>query len=160
MDENLIIDQVVSILRRPSDRETERWRYTTYLLEGVCSWRTGAQLDASPGSQIPLFGGPPDEHYARPDDESARGDNPVPISDMGCSTCMYIYNTVTDHMLVYDDRKGKHLIAEARGGDRDADAVLSIIAEKHIRGECPLPKHLVDYVAEFSGAASSRRAIQ
>jgi len=108
-------------------------------------------------SVIPLFGGPPDKHYPRHLDEHAsQGNQPVPIedvgvpiSDLGCNGCIYIYNTKTDHELIYDDRQSENLIAEARKGDRDADAVLCIIAAKHARVGSPLSQQLGDYVSEI-----------
>jgi hypothetical protein len=144
-----IIDEIAAILRRPSDRETERHRYTAYLIEGVCTWLTPREIDSMPAAgPIPLFGGPPDEHYPRQSDQHVPRSG-VSIEDLGCTGCLYLYNnTGTDHTLVYDDCKGENLIAKARRGDRDADAILCIIAEKHIGAGAPIPQHLGQYVCE------------
>ena len=158
MDDAQIIDALVPILRRPSDRETERWRYFAYMITTVCTWLTREEMDSIPASAlpIPLFGGPPDEHYPRSSSHTTHG-NGVPIEDLGCSGCLYIYNnTGTDHVLVYDDCGGENLIAKASKGDRDADAVLCIIAEKHARISSPMPWRLGGYVSEILG----RRAVE
>jgi hypothetical protein len=126
-----IIGGIALYLRRPSDRETERRRYTVHLIRTVCTWLTPSEIDQQRAS-IPLFGGPPDGHYHRGTERLDGEDSPgVFIEGLGCDVCLYIYNPLTDDELIYDDRKGEKLIAKARKGDRDADAVLCIIAAKH-----------------------------
>jgi hypothetical protein len=49
--------------------------------------------------------------------------------------------------IVYDDDKAKPLIAAARSGDINADAVLSSIAAHHVRNGCALPLRLRDYIS-------------
>ena len=146
MDEKQIISELVTILKRPADRETERWRYTGYLVAEGCSWRTEEELFDSmpPEGVVPLFGGPRKEHHTRDDEHPPTG-----LVDKGCGTCLFMINdTGTDHMLVYDDCKGEDLIAEARAGDRDADVALCIIAAKYTSLGIPLPPHLAGFVTE------------
>lgn len=55
MDENLIIDEIASVLRRPSNRETEQDRYRTLnLIFGAQTWKDPEEVDVG----TPLGGGP------------------------------------------------------------------------------------------------------
>jgi hypothetical protein len=51
-------------------------------------------------------------------------------------------------IFIYDDEKGAELVAAAREGDTDADAVLCGFASYFVEGGYPLPEHLRKYVAE------------
>jgi hypothetical protein len=144
MTDEQIITWLADGLKRPTDRETERWRYTVYLIEQSCSWRTEEEIASMP-RPLPLFGGPREEHIPMLPDGRAS----VPVEDLGCNGCAWIYSGDSEHVLVYDDSKGKNLIARARKGDRDADAVLCIIASRHTEKGTPLPQHLGEYVTDL-----------
>jgi hypothetical protein len=49
---------------------------------------------------------------------------------------------------IYDDAKGKAMIAKARGGDQVAPKVLLFIAAQFVESGCVMPNHLRQYVAD------------